>query len=320
MKTVGIALFDGFALPEIARIVETLQRANELALQSRRHDARFSVALMSTVGGRIVSSSSVYIWTESLVASRHLARFHALFVAGGPGVAQALRDEMLLGWLRRNASLAERVYPVGDGYRLLEAAGHGLHAAYAGASPTAVWRMPGFEMAGRVRAAGEIQPALELVDQALGSEAARQVAGAIATYAPKPFADIDHRDTGAHASEKLRASARWLEDNVHRQIGIGEAARIAAMSERNFLRKFKAEFGVTPSDYLLNLRLDMACRLLAQTSHSVDRIARRCGIGSGGALARLFRKHLGKTPSAYRAIHQPAGRAPAGHLRPSGNS
>ncbi|MFC7632757.1 hypothetical protein ACFQVB_34380 [Paraburkholderia humisilvae] len=31
---------------------------------------------------------------------------------------------------------------------------------------------------------------------------------------------------------------------------------------------------------------------------------RRCGIGSGGRLAKLFRKHLGKTPTAYRASYR----------------
>jgi len=73
------------------------------------------------------------------------------------------------------------------------------------------------------------------------------------------------------------------------------------MSERNFLRRFKMEMGVTPSDYLLFVRLDMSCRLLGETNLPVDKIARRCGIGSGGRLSKLFRKHLGTTPTEYRA-------------------
>jgi transcriptional regulator GlxA family with amidase domain len=83
-------------------------------------------------------------------------------------------------------------------------------------------------------------------------------------------------------------------------VGIDEAARIAAMSERNFLRRFKAELGVTPSDYLLYVRLDMSCRLLVETTLPVDKIARRCGIGSGGQLSKLFRKYLATTPTDYR--------------------
>jgi transcriptional regulator GlxA family with amidase domain len=92
-----------------------------------------------------------------------------------------------------------------------------------------------------------------------------------------------------------------LEANGDRPIVIDEAAQVAAMSERNFLRRFKIEMGVTPSDYLLYVRLNMSCRLLIETSLPVDKIARRSGIGSGGRLSKLFRKYLGKTPTEYRS-------------------
>lgn len=101
-------------------------------------------------------------------------------------------------------------------------------------------------------------------------------------------------------SEKIRAAARWLETNGDQLIVIDAAAQRAAMSERNFLRRFKAEMGVTPSDYLSYVRLDMSCRLLVETTLPVDKVARRCGLGSGGHLAKLFRKHLGSTPTEYR--------------------
>jgi transcriptional regulator GlxA family with amidase domain len=101
-------------------------------------------------------------------------------------------------------------------------------------------------------------------------------------------------------SEKIKASAKWLETNGQRHISIDEAAQIAGMSERNFLRRFKIEMGVTPSDYLLYVRLDMSCRLLVETDLPVDKVARHCGIGCGGRLAKLFRKHLTTTPTEYR--------------------
>jgi hypothetical protein len=64
------------------------------------------------------------------------------------------------------------------------------------------------------------------------------------------------------------------------------------MSERNFLRHFSAEIGLSPSDYLLKVRLDMSCRLLVETDLPVDKIARRCGISNGGQLSKLFRTYL----------------------------
>ncbi len=101
-------------------------------------------------------------------------------------------------------------------------------------------------------------------------------------------------------SDKILASARWLDANVDRPISIGLAADVAAMSERNFLRRFKAEIGMTPSDYLQNARLRLSCRMLVESQLPVDKIARRCGIGSGGQLAKLFKRHLSITPTDYR--------------------
>lgn len=86
----------------------------------------------------------------------------------------------------------------------------------------------------------------------------------------------------------IRASARWLRKNGDRPISVVEAAQIAAMSECSFLRRFKLEMGITPSEYLLRARLDMTCHLLVETDFPVDKIAPRCGIGNGDRLAKIF--------------------------------
>jgi len=81
---------------------------------------------------------------------------------------------------------------------------------------------------------------------------------------------------------------------------VADAARVAAMSERNFLRRFKAQVGLTPSEYLLRARLDASCMLLSATDLPVDKIARRCGTWSGDGLAKIFRKRLSISPTQYR--------------------
>jgi len=142
--------------------------------------------------------------------------------------------------------------------------------------------------------------ALRIVEDNLGSELARQVAESIAPQHRTPFNTSITRGSAPQVSEKIMASARWLEANVDRPISIDAAAQVAAMSERNFLRRFKSEIGMTPSDFLLRARLDMSCRMLVESRLPVDKIARRCGIGSGAQLAKLFRKYLATTPSDYR--------------------
>jgi transcriptional regulator GlxA family with amidase domain len=84
-------------------------------------------------------------------------------------------------------------------------------------------------------------------------------------------------------------------------ISVGDAARTSSMSERNFLRLFKRELGVTPSKYLLGARLDLTCRMLVNSDLPVDKIARRTGLSNGERLSKLFRKELSMSPTEFRA-------------------
>jgi AraC-like DNA-binding protein len=113
-----------------------------------------------------------------------------------------------------------------------------------------------------------------------------------------------HRESQAPAprgNEKVIASAKWLAANCDRLISVADAARAVAMSKRNFLRRFREEMGVTPSEYLLCARLNRTCQLLKESDLPIDKIARRSGMGSGARLAKVFRKRLNMSPTAFRA-------------------
>ena len=47
-------------------------------------------------------------------------------------------------------------------------------------------------------------------------------------------------------------------------------------------------------------RLDAACSFLAETELPVDKVARRCGMGNGDRLAKIFRKRMSISPTEYR--------------------
>jgi transcriptional regulator GlxA family with amidase domain len=80
------------------------------------------------------------------------------------------------------------------------------------------------------------------------------------------------------------------------------------MSERSYLRHFRAEMGIKPSEHLRRTRVELASSLLAQSDLPVDKIARRCGLTSGECLARLFRQVVQLSPTEYRsrARHDPS--------------
>jgi transcriptional regulator GlxA family with amidase domain len=295
LKPIGIVLFNGFALPQTASILEVFQSANALSHAGRNGATRYEVCLLSAAGGRIATSSSVFVWTESIYARRHADNFHALFIAGGTGASNALCDERMTAWLRRAYSCSNLVFPISEGRLLLEAAGY--------PQPERTRPVTSKNLSDRRSAAlaSPLRIALRVVEDDSGAEIARQIADWIAPPVETPFTASERENVSVRVSERIQASARWLKANGDRTIAIDDAAQVAAMSERNFLRRFKEEMGLTPSDYLLHVRLDMSCRLLLETDLPVDKIARRCGIGSGGQLAKLFRKHLATTPTEYRS-------------------
>ena len=72
------------------------------------------------------------------------------------------------------------------------------------------------------------------------------------------------------------------------------------MSQRTFARRFVAETGTTPNQWLVTQRVLHARRLLEDTRLGIDQIARECGFGTAALLRHHFRRTVGITPRDYR--------------------
>ena len=72
------------------------------------------------------------------------------------------------------------------------------------------------------------------------------------------------------------------------------------MSERHFSREFTRLLGATPAEYVEQVRVEAARRLLETEQVAVSRVASRCGFGSPETMRRAFLRRLGVPPDQYR--------------------
>lgn len=72
------------------------------------------------------------------------------------------------------------------------------------------------------------------------------------------------------------------------------------MSERSFYRRFTEAVGSTPGEWLIDVRVDEARRLLESGSCPVEEVARLSGFGSVAAMRYHFAAATGLSPSEYR--------------------
>lgn len=102
--------------------------------------------------------------------------------------------------------------------------------------------------------------------------------------------------------EKLEAAAAYLRENYGTQINIDHIARDVYLSRYYFIRLFKNYFGVSPYGYLTAYRINQAKEQL-MLNVTMDEIAQNCGFGNANNLNRIFKKHVGVTPSDFRKKH-----------------
>lgn len=81
---------------------------------------------------------------------------------------------------------------------------------------------------------------------------------------------------------------------------IDEAAELAGLSPRTFMRQFEKITGSTFGKWIGLQRIERAKVLLSETDLSIELIADACGYASSSSLRRLFREAEGASPSAYR--------------------
>ncbi|GAA3209880.1 GlxA family transcriptional regulator [Actinocorallia longicatena] len=98
----------------------------------------------------------------------------------------------------------------------------------------------------------------------------------------------------------LAATRAWALGRLQSPLTVADLARHAGLSDRTLARRFVAETGLPPLQWLLTARIDLARELLEHEELSVEQIASRCGLGTVANLRTHFRRLVGTSPSDYR--------------------
>lgn len=98
----------------------------------------------------------------------------------------------------------------------------------------------------------------------------------------------------------ISAALLAMSGDVRKNWRLRELGALAGYSESYFIRRFRAEVGVSPHQYLISCRMKHAARLLWNKEVPVGQVAEQSGYPDLKAFSRAFRNHYGLSPSAYR--------------------
>jgi transcriptional regulator GlxA family with amidase domain len=234
--------------------------------------------------------------------------------------SRSVRDPALSSWLQKMARDVRRLGAVCVGVFLLAEAG-----LLNGRRATTHWRF-GRELAarypcvrvehdplwvrdGNIYTSAGISAGIDLAlawaeedcGAALAHEAARELVLFLRRPGGQPQLSVS---LASQASEmaSIRELQIWIAEHLGTRLTVDGLAARMAMSVRNFERVFTREVGTTPSQYVLQMRVESARRLLERTDGGLKHVASTAGFGSIDVMRRAFVRLLGITPRRYREV------------------
>lgn len=110
---------------------------------------------------------------------------------------------------------------------------------------------------------------------------------------------------GSHSSSRrIKQVQDYIDKNYSKVITLEELAGVACMSGAAFSRFFKSKTGTNPSNYIIDVRIGKACRLLVDTTNSISEICFETGFNNISNFNRQFKKLKGRSPKEFRELYQ----------------
>lgn len=311
---VGILLWPSFPLMSLAGIVESLRHAGDHGDDSNPRYARWDIvgasgAVMRSSCGLTVSSTAGYGYPGT---------YDHLFVIGG-----LLRDldhapQAHVDYMMAAARHGVPVYGLCTGSFVLARAGlldgkpvciHPYHRDHFESA------FPGhrfvtnrdYHSAGNVvtvLGGVSILPLMKrLISQHLGPDRAAKVKHQMTLPTSDTALDLRAAETRPSPEihdARIQRALVMLDAQAAQNPAISDLAHKLGLSERHFLRLFRAHVGCSPKEYMIDTKLRAAIWMLRHTGQSITAIAYSAGFSSGASLADHCRRRLNTTPGDIR--------------------
>jgi transcriptional regulator GlxA family with amidase domain len=317
IRHVALLAFDGIQILDITGPAAVFGAANDAA--GRRC---YAIHILSAKGGAVTSNSGVELMTAPL-SSLKPSQVDTALIAGGnkEGLQSVAMDKNVRAWMaqasahaRRYGSICTGTFPLayfglirgkrvathwqatsllGKYYPDVEVDANALYV-----EDGRVWTSAGVTTG--------IDMCLAIVARDVGDQVANAVAKRLVLYARRPGYQSQFSPVLA-AQEKADTSFSklidWIREHLAEPLDVACLAERAAMSTRNFHRKFTEAIGETPAHFVETLRLDQARHLLA-TATSLKDIAARTGYATPGQFSKAFVRRFGMSPGLFREVHR----------------
>jgi LacI family transcriptional regulator len=115
-------------------------------------------------------------------------------------------------------------------------------------------------------------------------------------------------DVLALADREIAAAVRFIREHACDGATISDLLRVVPLSRRVMESRYRKATGRTPHQDLVRFRIDRVKQLLAETDHSLERIATLSGFDHPEYMSVAFKRETGTTPGKYRNEAKPRGK------------